>query len=233
MTIVGPPPDPTASPGMTMTRAEILLRARSRHDLSRLPMFAVILLLCGELTPFIVLAFPHLTPLTCRIPGQVEALRRAAADRRAASFRALAHRRQASLPPAAPGQEGKSGGTEETAAAAAGHVARSLGLTSVWWDRVGVEGGGPFARSAADRAVAALARDDAMIRAGGGVAAIEDPEVVLACDDRGVDVRGKDVAMLRRRLEEWVAESGRAPAGDEEAQRARVRALLLRPEMSV
>ena len=241
----------SANSAAALTRADVLLRARTRHDLSRLPVFAVLLLVCGEFTPLVVLAFPHLTPLTCRIPKQVEALRRAAAERRAASFRALAHRRQSLAPILAftgqsssvpsQGEEGKGKeqepapgrrATGEEAAAAAGHVARSLGLTSVWWDRLGVEGGGPFARGAADRAVAALARDDALIRAAAPhhVAGLEDDEVLLACDDRGIDVRGKPVAELRRRLDVWVRESD---AADEEGRRARVRALLLRPEVSV
>ncbi len=250
----------SSSSSPTPTRAEVLLRARARHDLARLPVFAALLLVCGELTPFVVVAFPRLTPLTCRIPRQVEAMRRRAAERRAASFRSLPA--AVLQPPRWPGEEeGDEDGMGASLERAmmrgrmvAGHVARALGLTSAWWDRVGLFGlglgldGGPLARAAADRAVARLARDDAMIRAGGGVAAVEDEEVVLACEDRGMDVRGRDVAELRRRLGDWVREStggdgGRRPrrprrqqqqeGGEAEEEEAmdRVRRMLLRREL--
>lgn len=61
-------------PAANPTRADVLLYRRVRHDLQRLPLFAVILLVCGELTPFIILLFPSLSPYTCRIPAQVAAI---------------------------------------------------------------------------------------------------------------------------------------------------------------
>lgn len=219
------------------TRAVVHLRARTRHDLARLPVFALLLLVCGELTPLLVILFPKLTPLTCRIPRQVEALRRAAAARRDASFRVLATRRNRHQY-LAPEQA-----AEEEARMAPGHIARSLGLTSQWWDRLGIDG--PFARGRADHAVAFLVRDDAMIRAaaadaaagaggggggGGAVAAIEDEEVILACEDRGIDVQGVEVGALRKRLEAWVRDSEGA---DEQDSMDRVRRLLLTPGVSM
>lgn len=237
---VAPPPlglSSSSSAGDTWpTRAVALLRARTRHDLARLPVFAVLLLLCGEFTPLIVLVFPRLTPLTCRIPRQVEALRRGAVARREASFRALSVQRnrlryvqeqkQMQKRDGYEGGKGKEVIVEESLAA--GHIARSLGLTSHWWDTAGLDG--PFARSRADQAVAFLARDDAMIRAAGGVAGVEDEEVVLACEDRGMDVRGKEVGELRKRLEAWVRGSEGA---DEEDSKDRVRRLLLDSELSM
>ena len=124
------------------------------------------------------------------------------------------------------GGKGKEVIVEESLAA--GHIARSLGLTSHWWDTAGLDG--PFARLRADQAVAFLARDDAMIRAAGGVAGVEDEEVVLACEDRGMDVRGKEVGELRKRLEAWVRGSEGA---DEEDSKDRVRRLLLDSELSM
>ncbi|KAI1643675.1 uncharacterized protein F4817DRAFT_247130 [Daldinia loculata] len=169
------------------TRSDVLLRRRVRHDLSRLPIFGVLLIVCGELTPLVVLLFPRLTPLTCRIPKQADALRRISEARRAASFRGLRYR-----PDPLKGNEPASNG----------HVCRSLGLTSSLWDKIGLDG--PFAASLAQRAIARIAADDAMLREGGGVEALVDEEVVLACEDRGIDVLGKPVDEMRSRLEEWL-----------------------------
>ncbi|KAI1505110.1 hypothetical protein F5X99DRAFT_431264 [Biscogniauxia marginata] len=189
------------------TRSQVLLRHRVRHDLSRLPVFGLVVLVCGEFTPLVVLLFPQLTPYTCRIPAQVAVIRRARRARRDASFCALRHvvDNDRQLP----------GHGAAVAAAAAGHVCRSLGLTSPLWDKLGVDG--PFARSRADRTVRYLARDDALIRAGGGVRALEDAEVVLACEDRGLDVRGQDedleVGELRAKLEEWIRRTAPTTSG--------------------
>ncbi|KAI1097842.1 hypothetical protein F4804DRAFT_147891 [Jackrogersella minutella] len=200
------------------TRSELRLRERVRHDLSRLPAFALLLLVCGELTPLAVLLFPRLTPYTCRIPRQEAAIRRAAAARRDASFRALRH----TLPDAE--------SSPVVAGLESGHVCRSLGLTYPIWDRVGFDG--PFAAALARRAVQRIAADDAMVRDGGGVGALVDGEVVLACEDRGIDVGDRPVDELRGRLEEWLRRA--APSGGdgekESAQRGAedaVRALLL------
>ncbi|RYP46203.1 hypothetical protein DL768_007559 [Monosporascus sp. mg162] len=214
---VAPPSGIASESAALPTRAEVLLRARTRHDISRLPVFGVLLLVCGEFTPLVVIAFPRLTPLTCRIPKQVEALRRSAAARREASFRQLAHLRAA---------RGEKGAGPADGKLVAGHIARSLGLTSGWWDKAGLDS--PFASSVADGAVAFLARDDALIRSGGGVGGIEDAEVVLACEDRGMDVREKEVGELRKRLEKWVRET---EGSDEEASKDKVKRLLLTHEL--
>ncbi|KAI0598370.1 hypothetical protein F4775DRAFT_555221 [Biscogniauxia sp. FL1348] len=206
------PPSSSSAP----TRAHLLLRQRARHDLSRLPLFGLLVFICGELTPFVVLLFPQLTPYTCRIPKQVGVIRRGSRLRRARAARFA---------------RSLVDNTGLTAAlahpSAAGHVCRVLGLTSPVWDRLGTDG--PFARSRADAAVRALARDDALIREGGGVGALEDAEVVLACEDRGIDVHDfqeqetGSIGELRARLGRWV--SSTAARGIEEAE-DKVRILL-------
>lgn len=194
------------------TRAELLLRARVRHDVARLPLFGLMLLVCGEFTPLIVLLFPHLTPYTCRIPSQIAVLQRAAEARRASSFRVF--------PPAA------ATGTSRDD----GHICRVLGLGHATWDKIGFDV--PFARSRVASAVARIALDDALLRsAGGGVRLLVDDEVVLACEDRGIDTLGKDVASLRGKLEDWVAKSAPEKTGDgETGAHDKVRRLLLRIE---
>ncbi|KAI0439138.1 hypothetical protein F4803DRAFT_63752 [Xylaria telfairii] len=202
----------------TPTRADVLLYRRVRHDLRRLPLFAVILLLCGELTPFIILLFPSLSPYTCRIPAQVAAVRRSLQARRDASFRSLSYIDKADLAAL----------TNVTD----GHICRSLGLGSPLWDKIGFDV--PWARRRGLGMARWIAADDAMLRNGGGVRALVDDEVVLACDARGIDTLEKDVASLRRRLEAWVAGSAPSEAkeGDFEAavkeSTGKVRRLFLR-----
>ncbi|KAI1469143.1 uncharacterized protein F4812DRAFT_470247 [Daldinia caldariorum] len=188
------PRPPISSATTTLTRSDVLLRRRVRHDLACLPTFGVLLLVCGELTPLVVLLFPRLTPLTCRIPKQADALRRGSEARRAASFRGLRYR-----PAPVRGDD----------PAASGHICRALGLTYSLWDKVGIDS--PFSAALARRAVDQIAADDAMIRAGGGVEGIVDEEVVLACEERGIDVLGKPVDELRSQLADWLRKT--APEG--------------------
>ncbi|KAH8165286.1 hypothetical protein CIB48_g2998, partial [Xylaria polymorpha] len=181
-------------PAANPTRADVLLYRRVRHDLQRLPLFAVILLVCGELTPFIILLFPSLSPYTCRIPAQVAAIKRSLQARRDASFRSLSY-------------VDKADGAALTNVTD-GHICRSLGLGSPLWDKIGFDV--PWARRRGLGMAQWIAADDAMLRNGGGVRALVDDEVVLACDARGIDTLEKDVTSLRSRLEAWVA--GSAPS---------------------
>ncbi|KAI0533104.1 hypothetical protein GGR58DRAFT_135788 [Xylaria digitata] len=205
----------TPSPNLPLstiaaTRASLLLRARVRHDMRRLPLFALIMLVCGEFTPLIVILFPRLTPYTCRIPSQEAVIRRSVEARRAASFRALVH-------------------ATALEKAADGHICRSLSLGSPLWDRMGFDA--PFAKSRAEDVVGRIVIDDAMLRDGGGVRALVDDEVVLACEERGIDTLGKDAASLRARLAAWVTKSEPARTVDVEAMlkeaTGKVRGLLL------
>jgi hypothetical protein len=72
-----------------MSRADFLLLHRSARDISRLPLFALMLVVCGEFTPLVVPFLSGVVPHTCRIPSQVAADRRRVEQRRAASFRSL------------------------------------------------------------------------------------------------------------------------------------------------
>lgn len=188
------------------TRAGFLLRRRWAHDVCRLPLFALILLVCGELTPFFVLTLPGAVPLTCRIPRQVDTILAKTEERRRRSFAQL---RQA----ATALQQNGSTQQEPTRqdAPATAHIARSLNLVSRLWDTLGVPDA--VLASVAGRKVRAhlafLEEDTRLLCQAGGVDALEDAEVVLACADRGIDVvtgaKKVDVATLRRRLHQWVA----------------------------
>lgn len=139
-------------------------------------------------------------------------IRRTVEARRAASFRALAHTSEDAL-----------------AQVADGHICRSLGLGSALWDKMGVDV--PFAKARAAEVVRRIVQDDTLLRSGGGVGALVDDEVVLACEERGIDTLGKDVAELRERLEAWLAKSAPEDTGDAEGMMkeatGKVRGLLL------
>ncbi|KAK7941398.1 uncharacterized protein PG986_013785 [Apiospora aurea] len=194
------------------TRAAVLLRERTSHDLVRLPIFGVLVVVFGEFTPLIVLVFPTLTPLTCRIPKQTAKLREKLQRRREASRWNLRHV-----------------GPDDAAARekiAPGHVARSLGLGLSLWDKMGVDP--PFVKARADRAVRRLVADDFSIRDGGGVGRLVEEEVVMACEDRAMDVASQSPAELRKKLAEWIRET---TAEDEAAGEAAVRRILMRAEI--
>jgi hypothetical protein len=56
----------------TISRKEYQLYLRTRHDIRKLIPFGLILLICGEFTPFVVLALGSaVVPSTCQIPAQV------------------------------------------------------------------------------------------------------------------------------------------------------------------
>ncbi|KAI3401105.1 hypothetical protein diail_251 [Diaporthe ilicicola] len=200
---------PLLRPAVT-TRSTELLKRRWRHDVRRLPLFALMFVVCGEFTPIVVLALPSVVPLTCRIPRQIEKLRRAAEARRRASAARLQEKRKK--------RQGASAGDVVVGAVpaappvlsraeAVAHVARSLGLISPLWDRLPLP----------DSAVALLAsrrvrghvtfldQDNHLLSQAGGVPALEDDEVALACEDRGLDVVDKSTTELRQSLGRWLA----------------------------
>jgi hypothetical protein len=205
------------------TRAQLLLLRRWRHDVRRLPLFALLLLVCGEFTPLAVLALPQLVPYTCRIPAQERRMWRAAEERRARSFADLCNAR-------ASGQYVE-GGRRPPNRVEAGHIARRLGLVSPLWDRVGMGGWAPafMTRRRVAAHIGYLADDDALLLRAGGVPALESEEVRLACVDRGIDVLGRSDEELRRLLGQWLhltAEDGKGAA----ERRSRMEKLLLRKE---
>ncbi|CCX33280.1 hypothetical protein FPQ18DRAFT_339864 [Pyronema domesticum] len=70
----------------SFTRSEFQLLVRTRHDVKRIPAFAIIFLVCGEMSPLILPFVPGLVPYPCRIPAQLERQRRKAAEARAGEY---------------------------------------------------------------------------------------------------------------------------------------------------
>lgn len=74
--------------GGKLDRSAFVLLTREAHDFGKLPLFALLVAVFGEWLPLIVPFIPGTVPLTCRIPSQVEGMRKAGEERRGLSFRA-------------------------------------------------------------------------------------------------------------------------------------------------
>lgn len=93
--------------------------------MKRVPMFALVMLVCGEFTPLVVIAVSNVVPWTCRIPKQIDKDRRILEQRRAISFRNL------TIPARTEAEEAK------MKRMMALHISWSLGLSSRMWDWLG------------------------------------------------------------------------------------------------
>ncbi|KAJ9130286.1 hypothetical protein NKR19_g9965, partial [Coniochaeta hoffmannii] len=183
------------------SRSTTLLRLRSAHDIRRLPIFAVLLLICGEFTPFVVLLLPQIVPFTCRIPKQVRKLRAAAEERGRVARQEGRWRRESGM-----GTVGD--GRGEAAPLVDGVetpiVARILGVVGQGWDRIGWVPGALARRRVEGRWEFLVRDDEALRRDGDGVAGLVDDEVELCCVDRGIDTVDREVGELRSVLGRWL-----------------------------
>lgn len=201
--------DQSNASSVPLTRAEWQLLRRSRDDLRRVPIFALVFAICGEFTPLVVVFLgPSVVPRPCRIPKQVAGARAQAEKRRKESFRdgvdsSMQSRGEADADADADSQHG--GVADALTRPQALHVGRSLGLYSGVWDRVG---GLPAAmlRGRIQRWERYVQLDDALLRGGGGggVDALAEEEVRLACEERGLDVLGRKELLLRQTLQQWL-----------------------------
>ncbi|KAL2117457.1 hypothetical protein VTJ04DRAFT_7117 [Mycothermus thermophilus] len=164
------------------SRSHFLLRARWLHDVRRLPLFAVVLIVCGECTPLVVLAFPHAVPLTCRIPKQVDKLLSRAEKRRAEARREAAEGNLYSW----------------------SILPRILDLPARFWTPTFL------LRRRVEKRLEFLIKDDRLLAEAGGVAGLVGEEVRLACADRGIDVLGRGEEELRHALGRWLRATERA-----------------------
>lgn len=81
---------PIHPPPAHWNRADWVFFRRARHDILRLPLFGLLVLICDELTPFVVYMFAGIVPGTCRIPNQFADEQGKADGRRQGSFDWLA-----------------------------------------------------------------------------------------------------------------------------------------------
>jgi len=176
-----------------LTRSDFQLLVRSRRDVKRIPLFALVFVVCGEFTPLVVLFMSSVVPGTCLIPKQVQRAREKAEGRRRVSFREL-------VTPPPTEDVGVRGVRREQLV----HVSRSLGLHSMWWpEGLGLPSDGML-RSSIGRRAEYLEMDDRLIGSDGGVAEMEMEEVKMALEERGLDLLGKNDQQLRGLLRAWL-----------------------------
>ncbi|KAK1593255.1 uncharacterized protein LY79DRAFT_514534 [Colletotrichum navitas] len=173
------------------SRADWMLLWRVRHDILRVPLFGLVLLVCGEFTPFVVIFVDGVVPYTCRLPRQIDAGFKQAEERRQKSF--IEFEEEAPLgimPGMAP-------------AAAKKHVLRSLHVPGMMWEKLGFFPPGLWETKGRLR-MAFLEGDDRLLARDGGPAGLEEQEVRIACAERGIDCRGRGADELRQLLGQWL-----------------------------
>ncbi|KAK1991264.1 hypothetical protein LX36DRAFT_716179 [Colletotrichum falcatum] len=197
------------------SRADWMLLWRVRHDILRVPLFGLVLLVCGEFTPLIVIFVDGVVPYTCRLPQQIDAGFKQAEERRQKSFAELDRVAPRGVVPAA------------AQAAARKHVLRSLHVPGMMWEKLGFFPPGLWATKGRLR-MAFLEGDDRLLARDGGPAALEALEARIACAERGIDCRGRGDDELRRLLTQWLR---LVDAEESEERRKRMTVLLTtRPE---
>ncbi|TID14319.1 hypothetical protein E6O75_ATG09398 [Venturia nashicola] len=187
-----------------LTRAELQFLRRSRHDMSRVPLFALLFVVFGEWLPLIVVFFTPVVPYTCRIPRQVEKTRRALEEMRRKSFRGEI---DGYVPtPTRRGTDGQAiQNLDDCEKGQLMHISRSLGLHFRLWDFTkGIIPGSGILKYRIRKHLEYLAQDDALLLRDGGVAKLNQEEVLLACEQRGIDVLGRREDYLRDTLERWM-----------------------------
>ncbi|KAM5465032.1 hypothetical protein MauCBS54593_006665 [Microsporum audouinii] len=202
------------TPTLSLTRSDFQLVRRSAYDIRRTIPFAFILLLCGEMTPFVVLAIGNrVTPMTCRMPKQLVKERGKRTIYKDAALQGISAKEQALLAPSSPRQ------IKDVSELSTDEVLRScvvFGLRkrhdlpvpgfvqTLLVDQV--------YRPRLRRWMEYLAADDKLISSAGGVKKMVAEEVRLAIDERGgVDVgmglEGAESEKIERKwLAKWVEE---------------------------
>ncbi|KAK3305794.1 uncharacterized protein B0T15DRAFT_210095 [Chaetomium strumarium] len=204
------------------TRAHMHLKLRWAHDVRRLPLFALILIVCGEFTPLVVLALPRAVPLPCRIPRQVEKLEKEDQRwREEGRKEVVANANTAGNGGGDGGDKGGGGGGEQVPPVTG--LAKILGLPVRWWTPQSV------LQSKVERRLRFLDEDDELLVRAGGAEVLVPEEVKLACADRGIVVMGRGAEELRGVLGRWLRLTDARRIG-EQGRRDVVMRLLLREE---
>lgn len=206
-----------------MTRSEFQLLARNSHDIGKLPFFGLLVALFGEWLPLIVPFIPGAVPGTCRIPKQIEGMRKKAEERRRISFR-----QGISEPTVGEEQLRKVEGEKDMSTASAKewpmtqkeyaaqilsklnasqllHLSSTLNLHNRLWDRVQLPPPAFLLRSGVSKHLSYLTSDDLLLQRYGGAQKLTAEEVDVACEERGIDVLGRSEQTLRENLSWWLA----------------------------
>ncbi|KAK4553411.1 hypothetical protein LTR86_009468 [Recurvomyces mirabilis] len=215
-----------------MSRSEWQLLARNTHDIGKLPLFGVLVLLFGEWLPLLVPFMPGVVPGTCRIPKQVRGMREKAEERRRVTFRmGNFEPEQAQIKYA----EVKTWPMTETAYIDGllqamredqlHHLSSSLTLHSRLWDRVQLYPLRFLMTRSLAKHLQYLAIDDRLLLHSGRTSTLTTAELERACEERGLDVLGRPEPYLRDNLSWWL----KRQQDDEGRGRAMMSMLFRRP----
>ena len=188
-----------------LSRADFQLIRRTRHDIKKVPFFALIWILCGEFTPLVVLSFAEAVPRTLWIPKQVQNAREGAEKRRAESRDANVA--LLSGPSRQHDIESMAEGLQRNVLKS---YAQCLGLYPRWWDRwIPTMVTTSLLKKRVYRRFAELEVDDFAIKRDGGIGKMMEEEVQMACEERGLDILGREEESLRGSLEQWMEWRGK------------------------
>ncbi|OQO01629.1 hypothetical protein B0A48_12665 [Cryoendolithus antarcticus] len=212
-----------------VTRAEYQLLERNAFDVGKLPIFGVLVLIFGEWLPLLVPFMPGAVPATCRIPKQVKGMREKAETRRRVSFR---HGVEApEVEKLGMVEAGKESGEKSWPMTRAEnikkvlqklrtdqllHMSSSLDLHGSIWDRVQLPPPGVLLRRRLTDRLQSVTLDDQLLLRSGGGQKLSGEELVLACEERGIDVLHGKTDKLQEALKTWLQrqkeDSGRGRA---------------------
>jgi hypothetical protein len=188
-----------------LTRAELQFLRRSQHDMNRVPIFALLFAIVGEWLPLIVIFFTPIVPYTCRIPRQIEKSRRALEETRRKSFRGEIDGYIPTMKLRSRGGGETVRGLEDLEKGQLMHISRSLGLHSRLWDYTkGFAPGSGILKWRVKRHLEYLEKDDVLLVRDGGIKNLNKEEVLLACEQRGIDILGRKEEYLKDVLERWI-----------------------------
>ena len=187
-----------------ISRADFQLIRRVKSDLYKLPPFMLLFMICGEFTPLVIVFVTGLVPRIIWLPKQRQNAREITEQRRRTSQQEGGFKQTAGAMILRNELSNLSGSSQNEAYK---YIARSLGLYSPSLDRyIPALIPAAFIRRRVDRRLKDLEVDDFAIARDGGVQSLDKEEVIIACEERGMDVLNKEESRLREQLSRWVEE---------------------------
>jgi hypothetical protein len=208
----------------SLSRSEFQILSRNGHDIGKLPLFSVLVLLLGEWLPLFVPFMPGVVPGTCRIPKQITGMRGKAEQRRRTSFRiGTTEPRQVDIIKTASRWDSSSSSAKEGADAwpicarsnatalleplehaQLFHLSNTLNIHSRFWDRLAIPPPSSLLRSGIGKRLAYICTDDVLLLKSGNIDKLHSNEILIACEERGIDVNGRREDVLRAELSAWL-----------------------------
>lgn len=210
-----------------VTRSRFQILVRDDQDWRKVPQFGLLVLICGEYLPLLVPFIPGMVPRTCRIPKQIQGMRRTREERKKQSFEDASESLSRQATSMAIAAAETSAGQLSASMSLNKHLPNSimtadclvdalnspqiLHLSTLldchgrWWARLGLSPPQWLVGPRVKRALRYIAIDDCLLQQNrGSVDALTADEVDMACEDRAMDVSGRDTTELRRALKSWL-----------------------------